>query len=110
MEKIELGARVIISHGAQIFDNNSHSLSAQDRHERFRELRTAGRHLQREEVSHKPVRIEDDVWIGFNSAVLKGVTIGRGAVIGACSVVTSDVPPFAIMVGNPARKVGDSRA
>jgi len=110
MEKIELGARVIISHGAQIFDNNSHSLSAQERHARFRELRTTGRHLQPEEVSHKSVRIEDDVWIGFNSAVLKGVTIGRGAVIGACSVITSDVPAFAIMVGNPARKVGDSRA
>ncbi len=110
MEKIELGARVIISHGAQIFDNNSHSLSAQDRHDRFRELRTAGRHLQPEQVSHKPVRIEDDVWIGFNSAILKGVTIGRGAIIGACSVVTSDVPPYAVMVGNPARKVGDSRA
>jgi acetyltransferase-like isoleucine patch superfamily enzyme len=110
MEKIEIGARVFVSHGVQIFDNNSHSLSARDRHDRFRELRTAGRHLQPEAATHKPVRIEDDVWIGFNSAILKGVTIGRGAVIGACSVITRDVPPYAIMVGNPARKVGDSRA
>ncbi len=110
MEKIEIGARVFVSHGVQIFDNNSHSLSAEDRHDRFRELRSAGRHLKAEEVVHQPIRIEDDVWIGFNAAVLKGVTIGRGAVIGACSVITHDVPPFAIMVGNPARKVGDSRA
>jgi acetyltransferase-like isoleucine patch superfamily enzyme len=108
-EKIEIGSRVILSHGVQIFDNNSHSMSAVDRHERFRELRTSGRHLQPEQISHKPVRIEDDAWIGFNSAILKGVTIGRGAIVGACSVITQDVPPFAVVVGNPPRKVGDSR-
>jgi acetyltransferase-like isoleucine patch superfamily enzyme len=109
MQRIELGSRVILSHGVQIFDNNSHSISAQDRHERFRELRTFGRHLQPEQISHKPIRIEDDAWIGFNSAILKGVTIGRGAIVGACSVVTQDVPPYAIVVGNPVRRVGDSR-
>jgi acetyltransferase-like isoleucine patch superfamily enzyme len=109
MERIELGSRVILSHGVQIFDNNSHSLSASDRHQRFKELRTHGRHLQAEQVSHKPIRIEDDAWIGFNSAILKGVTVGQGAIVGACSVITQDVPPFAIVVGSPARKVGDSR-
>jgi acetyltransferase-like isoleucine patch superfamily enzyme len=109
MERIEIGSRVILSHGVQIFDNNSHSLSASDRHQRFRELRTHDRHLQPEQVAHKPIRIEDDAWIGFNSAILKGVTVGRGAIVGACSVITQDVPPFAIVVGNPARKVGDSR-
>ncbi len=56
-----------------------------------------------------PVKIEDDVWIGFNAAVMKGVTIGRGAVIGACAVITKNVEPYAIMAGNPARKVGESR-
>ena len=109
MERIEIGNRVILSHGVQIFDNNSHSMSASDRHGRFRELRSHGRHLQSEQVSHKAVRIEDDAWIGFNSAILKGVTIGRGAIIGACSVITQDVPPFAVVVGSPARKVGESR-
>lgn len=109
MERIEIGNRVILSHGVQIFDNNSHSLSAIDRHERFRELRIHGGHLQSEKVSHKAVRIEDDAWIGFNSAILKGVTVGKGAIVGACSVITQDVEPFAIMVGNPARKVGESR-
>ena len=109
MERIEIGNRVILSHGVQIFDNNSHSLSAIDRHERFRELRIHGGHLQPEKVSHKAVRIEDDAWIGFNSAILKGVTVGKGAIVGACSVITQDVEPFAIMVGNPARKVGESR-
>src|SRR5262245_5137753 len=58
MKKIEIGSRVFVSHGVQIFDNNSHSLSARDRHERFVELRTAGRHLKPEGVTHKPIRIE----------------------------------------------------
>ena len=49
------------------------------------------------------VIIEDDVWIGANSVILPGVTIGLGAVIGAGSVVTKDIPAFAIAVGNPAK-------
>ena len=109
MEAIDIGSRVFVSHGVQIFDNNSHSLSADERHQRFRELRSAGHHLQPERVTHKAVRIEDDVWIGFNAAILKGVTIGRGAVIGACAAVIHDVPPYAVVVGNPARQVGESR-
>lgn len=51
------------------------------------------------------VVIEDDVWIGANSVVLPGVTIGKGAIVGAGSVVTKDVPPYAIVVGNPARVI-----
>jgi acetyltransferase-like isoleucine patch superfamily enzyme len=109
MESIDIGDRVFISHGVQIFDNNSHSLSAADRHERFKELLMKGRHLVPEAVTCRPIKIEDDVWIGFNSAVMKGVTIGRGAVVGAGTMVTHDVAPFSIIVGNPARKVGESQ-
>ena len=54
---------------------------------------------------HAPITIEDKVWIGFGVNILKGVTIGEGAVIGACSVVTKDIPPYAVAVGNPARVV-----
>lgn len=49
------------------------------------------------------VVIEDDVWIGVNSVILPGVTIGKGAVIGAGSVVTKSVPKYAVIAGNPAR-------
>jgi acetyltransferase-like isoleucine patch superfamily enzyme len=109
MESIDIGSRVFISHGVQVFDNNSHSLSAVERHQRFKELRTVGRHLTPEAVVHRAIRIEDDVWIGFNSAIMKGVTVGRGAVIGAGSIVTHDVEAYSIVVGNPARVVGESK-
>ncbi len=109
MDSIKIGNRVQVSHGVQIFDNNSHSMSASERGMRFHELRTQGRHLQRENVSHKPVKIEDDAWIGFNAAIMKGVTVGRGAIVAAGAIVTHDVPDFEVVAGNPARKIGESR-
>lgn len=51
------------------------------------------------------VTIGNDVWIGFEATIMSGVTIGDGAVVGAKSVVAADVPPYAIVVGNPARVV-----
>jgi len=53
----------------------------------------------------QPIRIGRAAWIGFDSCVLPGVTVGEGAVVGARSVVTADVAPFTIVAGNPARLV-----
>jgi acetyltransferase-like isoleucine patch superfamily enzyme len=50
--------------------------------------------------------IEQDCWIGFGAIVLSGVTIGRGAIVAAGAVVTCDVPPYAIVAGNPVRVLG----
>ena len=52
-----------------------------------------------------PVVIEDDVWLGTNVVILPGVTIGRGAIIGAGAVVAQDVPPFSVAAGVPARVI-----
>ena len=52
----------------------------------------------------KAIYIEDDVWIGTNTTILKGVRIGTGSVVGACSVVTKDIPPYTIHVGCPGIK------
>jgi galactoside O-acetyltransferase len=52
-----------------------------------------------------PVKIQDKVWIGFNAIVLKGVTIGEGAVVGAGAVVTRNVPAYTVVAGNPARPI-----
>jgi acetyltransferase-like isoleucine patch superfamily enzyme len=54
----------------------------------------------------KPVRIEDDVWLGAGVFVMPGITIGKGAIISACAVVNKTVPPYALVAGNPARVVG----
>lgn len=54
-----------------------------------------------------PVKIGDHVWIGYRAIILPGIEIGEGAVVGAGAVVTKDVPPFTIVAGNPAVKIGD---
>lgn len=53
-----------------------------------------------------PVTIGDRVWIGYRATVMPGVTIGEGAVVAACAVVTRDVAPYTIVGGNPAREIG----
>ena len=57
------------------------------------------------EVPAQPIRLERNVWIGFDACVLPGVTIGEGSIVGAKSVVTQSVPPFTVVAGNPARVV-----
>jgi len=57
------------------------------------------------ELTAKEVIVEDDVWIGTDVVILRGVRIGRGAVIGANSVVTKDIPRYAIAVGVPAKSI-----
>jgi acetyltransferase-like isoleucine patch superfamily enzyme len=53
----------------------------------------------------RPIKVGNDVWIGANVTVLKGVSIGDGAIIGAGSVVTRDIPEYAIVAGNPAKVI-----
>ena len=53
------------------------------------------------------VKIGNDCWIGAGAIILNGLTIGDGAVVGAGAVVTKDVEPYTIVVGNPARKIKD---
>ena len=62
-----------------------------------------------------PIVVEDDVWIGCRAIILRGIRIGRGAIIGAGAVVTKDVPQYAIVAGNPAavvkwRKASDANS
>lgn len=61
--------------------------------------------IARNPITHAPVHIGAGAWIGAGATVLQGVTIGHGAAVGAASVVTRDVPPFAVVVGNPARVI-----
>ena len=56
-------------------------------------------------IEVSPTIIEDDAWIGVNVIILKGLTIGKGAIIGAGSVVTKNVPPMTLVAGNPAKVI-----
>ena len=61
--------------------------------------------IQAQGIETAPVIIEDDVWIGTRVIILPGIRIGKSSIIGAGAVVSKDVPPFSIAVGNPARVV-----
>lgn len=98
-----IGDDVIVSWGATIVDHDSHSVSWEMRREDVRDWDKGQKNWKH--IAHARVVVEDKAWIGFNVSILKGVTIGEGAVIGACSVVTHDIPPYAVAVGNPARVV-----
>jgi acetyltransferase-like isoleucine patch superfamily enzyme len=100
-EKIEIGNDVLISWGCTIVDHNSHAIDWASRKNDV--VAWAQGKKDWSGVKIKPVKINDRVWIGFNSIILKGVTIGEGAIVGAGSVVTKDVPPFTIVAGNPAQ-------
>lgn len=106
--RVKIGSRVFLAHGVNIHDSDAHSLSAKERHRHFRGVVVYGHRDFAEQAEFAEVVIGDDVWIGFNSVVLKGVTIGEGAVLGAASVVTRDVAPFTIVAGNPAVPIGTS--
>jgi acetyltransferase-like isoleucine patch superfamily enzyme len=86
-------------------DNLTHPIRAGARHEQYRTIVTSGHHPQQIDLGEQAVHIESDAWIGGNSIILRGVTIGEGAIIGAGSVVTKDVPSFTIAGGNPARVI-----
>ena len=92
---ITIGENVTIGAGACIWDTDFHPIDPQLRRE----------HPTRDAVS-KPIVIEDDVFIGANATILKGVTIGRQAVVGASAVVSKSVKAGDIVAGNPARTVG----
>jgi maltose O-acetyltransferase len=106
---VTVGNRVLISHGVNIHDTNAHSTSARARHEHIVGLFAHGHPATLPDVPDSPVVIEDDAWIGFNATILKGVRIGRGAIVGAAAVVLHDVPDYSVVVGNPARAAGPSR-
>ena len=95
-DSVEIGQRVFIGAGAKIFDTDFHPICYKERVENKNEL-----------AAHRPVEIKDGAFIGAETIILKGVTVGVHSVIGAGSVVTKDVPDFEIWAGNPAKKIKD---
>lgn len=107
-EEINIGNNVLISHGCNIIDTNSHEINHLERAEGFINLVTKGHSKIQGNIITAPIIIEDYAWLSFGVSVLKGVRIGKGAIIAAGSVVTKDVPPFSIVAGNPARVIKEN--
>lgn len=95
-----------------VYDNNAHSIDIYQRRQDLLVaeadyLATGSGAVNKDwsVVPMAPIRIDDHVWIGQDAVILKGVTIGKGAIVGAFSVVTRDVEPWTVVAGNPARVV-----
>ena len=103
-KSIKIGKYVIISHDVKIYDNNNHPISANLRQElSVNRFEASLNSWTRSEAAD--IIIEDNVWIGFGAVILKGVRVGKGSIVGACGVVTKDIPPFCVAAGNPAKIV-----
>ena len=89
---IRIGSNVMMSPRVSLYAEN-HNFS------------DVTRPMKAQGVSREPIVIEDDCWIASHAVVLAGVTIGRGSIIAAGSVVTKDVPPYSIIGGSPARVI-----
>jgi acetyltransferase-like isoleucine patch superfamily enzyme len=94
--ELRIGDHCRTGPGVKIYDTDMHALDADSRRQNYGTI---------DQASTAAVRLEDDVWIGANAVILKGVTLHRGAIVGAGAVVTSDVAPFTIVAGNPAQVV-----
>lgn len=101
---VSIGERVLMAWDVGIFDTHVWPRSKDERAAALRAMRpdAMGRTPS---APARPVVIGDDVWIGFGAIVLPGVQLGARCVVGARSVVSRDVPPDCIAVGNPARVV-----
>lgn len=104
VDKIEIGNHVIISNRVTIYDNNNHPTDVEERKKMCESGFSSELWKWRYSV-HSPIKIGDNVWIGEKSTILKGVTIGDGAIVACNSVVTHDVEENTIVAGNPARFV-----
>lgn len=98
---VEIGDRVLIAHGVNIFDNLTHPINSTERHRQIQEMFTKG-HPRKLDLDERPVKIDDDAWIGAGAFVMRGVKIGARAIVAAGSVVTKDVAADLIVAGNPA--------
>ena len=99
---IKIGDRVLISHDVNIHDTNGHPIDAGMRHAHFKAIAQTG-HPAEVSMRSAAISVGNDVWIGFGASIMKGVSVGEGAIIAAHSVVTQNVSAYTLVAGNPAQ-------
>jgi acetyltransferase-like isoleucine patch superfamily enzyme len=107
-DRVEIGNDVMIAWGVTIVDHNSHSVRYSERKGDTEKWLLGTKDWASVKIA--PVRIEDKAWIGFEAAILKGVTIGEGAIVAARAVVTKSVSAWTLVAGNPAKVVRELSA
>ncbi|MDB6067802.1 MAG: hypothetical protein JWR26_4010 [Pedosphaera sp.] len=105
--ELKIGNYVVIGWNTTIADTDFHPIAPADRIADARACSPLGKGRARPPVMKQRVVIDNDVWIGPNSTILKGVHIGAGAFVEAGSMVTKDIPPLARVLGNPAQIIGE---
>ena len=103
--EITIGDYALISWNVVFMDTYRLPLAARDRRKALERVPAHPLRVAAAEVPARPIRLERNVWIGFDACVLPGVTIGEGSIVGAKSVVTQSVPPYTVIAGNPARVI-----
>ena len=103
-DSITIGNNVLIGHNINIIDFSHKSFSV-ERAESYRKLIKEGHPKEKSNIPSRSIVIEDDVIIYAGSNIMMGVTIGKGSIISAGSVVVKDVKPFSLVIGNPAKAV-----
>lgn len=108
--KIEFEDNIFVAWDSYFYDHDSHSLNYKDREndikQQLKDYSEGENFIKNKNwnvVNSKPIKVCSNAWIGMNCIILKGVTIGEGAIVGAGSVVTKDVPAWTIVGGSPAR-------
>ena len=104
--EVRIGSYVVIGWNTTVCDTDFHPLAPAERIADAIACSPLGKGRSRPPILKRPVIIEDDVWIGPNATILKGVRIGAGAWIEAGSLVTRDVVPRSRVLGNPAQVIG----
>jgi acetyltransferase-like isoleucine patch superfamily enzyme len=103
--EVSIGDYALISWNVVLMDTHRVPMDALARRKELDLVPTRQPRIASASVTSSPIRIERNVWIGFDTCVLPGVVVGEGSVIGAKSVVIENVPPFTVVAGNPARVI-----
>jgi acetyltransferase-like isoleucine patch superfamily enzyme len=109
-DRVEIGDHAMLSWNVVLMDTYRAPADPAQRRVLLRQLAESERRQLPPGDDARPVVIGPNTWIGFDACVMPGVTVGRGSIVGAKSVVFDDVAPYTVVAGNPARPVRELEA